>query len=250
MSKCTKILCCICVAGMLCLCGPAWAKKLIVERPQAGYTLALPSGWVEIPAQELQERQKALEKVRSSSRSQESLYDDAFQFGEKPWFSYPYILVRVYDKGRIPEPRIEDMNARIQEQLEAAPQANSMVQDTRLVDTAYDPGRHTFVAEMSFQMQRAQPLKAMHAVCYTNQGLLQFTFYATDRTWRRHVADFEQGIADLQLNADTVYQSSFLDKIPLLTTLRWRELGPILAVSFGIGIVLAVGGMLFIRRRR
>ena len=75
-----------------------------------GFSISIPSGWVEIPKDTIEVFEKELNKAAPNHPAQH--YDYGFQLkSSKKWLEYPYILVQVKNTGRIPESQLKKIES-------------------------------------------------------------------------------------------------------------------------------------------
>jgi hypothetical protein len=73
------------------------------------FSIALPDGWIEIPREVIDAYKIAISRLAPNRQKQEYDYDCGFQLGNaKKWFGCPYIVVKIYNTGRISKNQLEN----------------------------------------------------------------------------------------------------------------------------------------------
>jgi hypothetical protein len=77
------------------------AQATSVALPEDSITFVLPDGWVPIPTDILSQRTAEVAKAAPKAGTLHWKY--GYQPSANSWFSYPYLLIKTSDDGRIPE---------------------------------------------------------------------------------------------------------------------------------------------------
>ena len=244
--SCFRVLCLSLVCVACCAVSTGLAQQSVSF--DEGFRLTAPQNWVVLD----REGAGKMKKEVTGSNGHD-LKDIPFEYVLYPRsgapLDYPYILVRVHDQGRVPEPEIQQMNSQIKANLKKSDSAEHIANST-LSDFHYEAQRRLLRADMDFALKGAGTLRMANAMYYTNNGLLQLSLFCHEDESPTCQPKFERMVDSVRMEEGYGYTKSKLDQYPLFRGINFRELGRVLGTSFAIGGVLVLIYVVFMRRKK
>jgi hypothetical protein len=233
------------VAWLACLASTA-ALATTVSKPEV--TFEIPDGWVEVPAQVLQQFHE--EMKRQAPLAQVPKYDYAFQSAAgPPWLAYPYLLVKVTPTGRPTEHDLETLpTINLDDEVRAQQDAwSKIMKQTSLGKMRYDKATNIVWIPSQSQVVGIGAVTGLSGVIPTEQGFVELHAYALASDFPARAATFEKLITGAKIAPDLLYKPRWSDKLgPAAGLFDSKSLLSRLAILIVIGILVAV----FVGRRR
>jgi len=187
-------------------------------RAAGGYTIVLPSDWVQIPNGAVLAFTDQLKQSVSASAIQYPDYGFQLASADR-WFTYPYILFQIHNDGRVAESEFKNLPRLDQSIREGAQQgeamAKSLLSYVQLGKTYYDPTNHVLWITGRLSAQDGRAIRAVSATCLTERGSLQVMCYSTEEDSDRYCKLFENVVNQIVFDYPLKYKLSIVDSIPL-----------------------------------
>jgi len=214
------------------------AAERYMDFPHEGFRMKLSEQWVRVPEETFQKKMKTLKQAYEKKGSTKSLgYDYAVQLKSREWFSYPYMLISIWEDIHVDTDEMATMNQKIEENLLKG--ANG----TELVSSSFDPKRHFYRAEARFRLAEKQ-MVLLKGVYYRNNSVLQLSAYMPRKMFSRYARDIREAMDSLRMDPDTRHRAqddSWLD---------FRDLVPYLKAIIATVIVFVIAGIYVWTKRR
>ncbi len=216
---------------------PLRAAERYIDFPQDGFRIKLPEQWVRVPEEAFQEKMESLKRAYAKKGSKQRVgYDYAVQPRSKDWFSYPYMLISIWEDIHVDTNEMTTMNQKIEENLLQG--ANG----TELVSSSFDPKRHFYRAEARFRLAEKQ-MVLLKGVYYRNHSVLQLSTYMPRKMYSRYAQDIREAMDSLRMDPNTRHRAqadSWLD---------FRDLVPYLKAIIATVIVFVIAGIYVWKQR-
>ena len=217
---------------------PLRAAERYIDFPQDGFRIELPDQWVRVPEEAFREKMKSLKQAYAKKGSKKRVgYDYAVQLESKEWFSYPYMLISIWDDIHVDTDEMTTMNQKIEESLLQG--ANG----TELVSSSFDQKRHFYRAETRFRLAGKQ-MVLLKGVYYRNHSVLQLSTYMPREMYSRYARDIREAMDSLRMDPGTRHKAqadSWLD---------FRDWVPYLKAIIATVIVFVIAGIYVWMKRR
>jgi hypothetical protein len=224
------------------------AACLVAGATQAGtvtkpaVTLELPTGWVEVPREVLQQFYD--EMKRQAPLANIPKYDYAFQSTEgPPWLAYPYVLVKLSPTGRPTERELTDLpsidlNASYQEK---SGDWSAVMKDTSLGKMRYDKAANVVWITSKSDVVNIGSVSGISGIIPTEKGFVELHGYAKTPDFAAHLPTFEKIITGARVAPDLQYKPSWTDALPgPVSRFDFKLVGFLLAIGALVGIFLAI----------
>ncbi|WP_029923079.1 hypothetical protein [Nevskia soli] len=198
-------------AAVLCLLALATAAPecyadVVVQKPE--FSVALPDGWVEMPQDALA---AARDKIaRTVPNAVIPRYDYGFQLAANKTMEYPYILVQLTDKGRIPPEQLQklpklDLGAALDGKTDVL---KALVSGVSLGHMQYDEKVGVIWLSSQSEVPGVGTIHGLSGLIPTQNGALQLHCYALDASFDTYLPLFRQIVASATPSAALAYQPS------------------------------------------
>jgi hypothetical protein len=215
------------------------------------FSVSLPSGWIEAPAEALRNIEAVLSQASQGAMTQK--YDYGYQLASaNTWFEYPYVLVQVMRRGRVPEGELTQFERIESGFREGADQVKeslgTFVSNVEQGKVVYDDAEHVLWSSFTMGVQGVGNVRALSAVKLTEFGFIQVNCYALEDSFDRYAPVFQGMVRDLDVAERYRYQPRLTDHAPTLWGINVGEV----ALSGGLGAIIGgvVGLIVYFRRRR
>lgn len=238
-----------CTLHVLALRATAQDSPVLVSNPQYGYSVRIPAGWQQVPADVLGDFAKSILMPDSKV-----IFEAAFQPVElENWFQYPYVLIQVspYDRvGLDRAPNLTKIKRFVKElsgfdvdaqQENLTGEDRDMLSETSYHKAQFDPKRLRVAYDADLQVPDLGTVRGRALGQFGQTAFVQVVFYDIMDDWLMREDDRKTILQSLELGPDfvlTVDSSMWGDK-----TVRG-------AVAGGIGGALGAIGIVWIRRRK
>lgn len=174
-----------------------------------GFSLKLPSDWIEIPRDVVDGLGEGIEQVNPNIKRQ--VYD--YGFHRKPSekrLTYPYILVQVQDVGRVPERQLKKMKT-IQKQMNEVGETfekgfGTLVSSMRSGETIYDPERHVLWSRFSGDLSGVGEVRSLTGTVLTSKGVINIHCYSRGEDFEKYTPTFQAIVQSVSLDKDLKYK--------------------------------------------
>jgi len=236
-------------AAIALLCTTEVAAETFSSRD--GFVIILPSGWAEAPPEALQNIEASIREFSQGATAQK--YDYGYQLSSAlTWFEYPYILVQVNRKGRVPEGQLtqyKKLDAGFDQGVERIEKSlGGIASITKHGENLYDESSHILWRRMDMEVQGVGAVRAVIAVKLTEFGYIQLMGYATEDTFLRYAPVFQAAFRTLKVAEADRYRPRLTDHAP---TFLGVNLGRV-AIAALVGALLGgVGALInYLRNKR
>jgi len=192
------------------------AEEQIVDAGN-DYKVTLPHSWVEIPEDILDQYEKAIQEATKQIQTYEYGYQSNTATN---WFEYPYALVQVNRKGRVPEgqlkqyQKIESGFKEGMDKVEAA--ASDLLSNAAMGETVYDQDSHILWSKMSIDVSGIGRVKGLIAIKLTEFGTIQFMGYAKEDNFTHYEAIYRKIVHSITVQDSEKYTPRFTDNAPTI----------------------------------
>lgn len=218
-------------------------------RTASGIVFHLPDDWIEIPQQILDKSTRAMHELAPDMPKQ--VYEYGFQQTPgDPWLRYPYILVQIQNKGRMPEAQLKQfkaLNKGLQmgaKQVEE--QSNALVTDMKMGEPVYDDALHAVWIYSQSTIAEVGVIDAVIGMRLTEQGFVQIMGYSRHADAETMRPVFERVIRSAELPESLQYKPRFSDNVPRPFGIDMTRVGR----SALIGAVIGGVASLLVRLRK
>ena len=200
------------------------------------YQISLPSDWVEIPKEALEQYQKALFKATGKNLT----YEYGYQLTEtENWFEYPYALVQIKRNGRVPEDQLKRYN-KIESGFEECIKnleetAGDLLSNISHGKTIYDPSIHTLWSSMSMDVRGVGKARELFAIKLTEFGFIQFMGYGLEKEFAKYEALYRRMVLSITLEEKDIYKPRITDNAPTIFGINLGKTAIVVIVSVLIG---------------
>lgn len=197
------------------------------------FSIDLPDGWLQVPADILDEFSLKNESISSNAPAQ--YYDYGYQ-AEAPngrWLSYPYVLVQVRPIGRIPSSelaRYQKLSAEVEE---------FTLPEVSVGDAVYDKENQTLWSTLATHTDDGTPVKALVAVKLTEVGYIRLMGCTTEDTFGEYESIFREAFSLLGIDESIAYKPQVADAIPSVGGIKTGK------VLVWIVQAMVIGGVLW-----
>jgi len=212
-----------------------------------GFVMDLPPGWVQIPAEAVEQAEKEVARRAPNARHPHSDY--ALQFGNRgQWFTYPYVLIHVDRQGRIPEPELAkaDNFSSNAATAKATDALQNIASELDIGKMRYDPATHVLWVNTGSNVTGIGRVLGTSAIVPTQHGHIDVSGYSLERDFVGFVSVFHDLVNSITPEPSMKYQTSLLDHLPFLRGFKWESL---LTSALLGGVMAAVGGLAWRRKK-
>jgi len=243
---------CLALVAAILATAPAAAQSRAFPGSDV-FTMHLPSGWVRIPDEVLEEFSA---RARQASPSlPEHVYACGFQ-GQAgpPWALPPFVLVQVANTGRISEAALLDPR-RADAALDKAAAAarnrlKDLVSDVDLSGSSYEPEGHILWKTGVVEGTEGRGGKLLVGVRLTQVGMISIICFAREKDFDAYRPTFERIVRDVELDDRLVYKPRLIDAHPWLAYIGWGEPWGYAMASMAIALVSGISAAILARRKK
>ncbi|NRB28310.1 MAG: hypothetical protein HRU37_11595 [Roseibacillus sp.] len=201
------------------------------------FSMTLPSGWIEAPPEALRNIEAGLEEL--SQGAGKLRYDYGYQLASaRVWFEYPYIIVQVVRKGRVPEGQLtqhKQLESEFRKGLEETEEAfGAVVSNMEQGETLYDENDHVLWSTVTMNVQGMGDVRGLVGLKLTEFGFIQLMGYATKDTFAQYSPIFREAVQTLAVADQYKYQPRLTDHVPTVWGINLGE-AAIAGVIGGLG---------------
>ena len=190
------------------------------ELKKNGFSITIPEGWVEIPREKIDE----YTKVISQSAPETPKYECAFQLASsKNWFEYPYIVVQINTKGRIPYSQLKKIKEYpAQENLEKHKKnLSTFLTDFQAGTMVYDKINNKIWNKTSANVNGIGPVSGLSCITPTNTGYIQVIGNSTNNYFSTYEPVFQIVAQSVSPETSLVYTPNKFETLPFGISSDW-----------------------------
>jgi hypothetical protein len=231
---------------------PSAAVAPTLSYPQDGFSLTLPAGWVEMPRPVVQAYQAQL--ARLAPQGPRPIYKYGYQLrSAERWIQYPYILVNVSTRGRIPDHELDKIVARAVRgtEKEAEGRLGGIVSGLQFGQVTYDRGARILWMKTSMDVAGVGPIVGLSGMVLTKQGYVGVNGYASQAEFAKYAPIFEKITRSVTPDEENRYEPRWSDRLPPpLRDIDWASVGRSAIRGALIGGLMGLWGFLARRRQQ
>jgi len=179
------------------------------------FSISLPDGWVEMPADVIDAYEKEMAKLVPNDPAPH--YDYGFQLGStENWFDYPYILVQIDNIGRISKNQIEQLDGySVQEDLNKYKNNLSPVMsDIQAGKMYYDSAAKIIWLHIESIVTEAGPISGLSGMIPTEKGFIQVNGLSLSSDYSTYEPIFRASTMSVAPNNELVYKPRSSSSLP------------------------------------
>lgn len=184
------------------------AKASTVALPEDGFTFTLPDDWISIPPDII--AQRAAEVAKTAPRAGTIDWKYGYQPSGNPWFSYPYLLIKIRDSGRISESQWQKLPSLDMSKINAAAREavpSSAISDISIGKMSYDPETKRVWSESNATLTGGSNIYGLMMRVPTQKGTIDFYFYSPADQYQTLRPLFLKTAASVTIGPDIAYKS-------------------------------------------
>jgi hypothetical protein len=210
-----------------------------------GAVLTMPPGWIQIPAPQVQRVREEMQRQAPAAKM--PAFDYAYQEGSAEWSNYPYVLIAINRKGRIPEGELESMGATNAASAVDTEGLSSIVTGASARQMLYDRVAKVVWLNTEASLVDNQKIRGITAMIPTEFGVVRVSGYAREADFAGFAGSFERMIREASIDESVRYKPHASDSLP-----RWlRDLAtPEVLKNAVIGAILGLAGAGVALRKR
>jgi hypothetical protein len=225
-----------------------FAEEQVVDAGN-DYKLTLPSDWVEIPEDVLDQYEKAILEATKINQTYEYGYQSNTATN---WFEYPYALVQVNRQGRVPEGQLkqyEKVESGFKEGMDKVEAvAGDLLSNAVMGETIYDQDSHILWSKMSMDISGIGRVKGLIAIKLTEYGTIQFMGYAKEDNFTRYEAIYREIIHSITVQDSEIYTPRITDNAPTIFGINLGQL--LIAGVIGALVGGIIGLFIYFTKRK
>ena len=181
------------------------------------YQISIPSDWIEIPRDVLDQYEVAVKNATGQDQTYEYGYQSSSAVN---WFEHPYALVQVKRTGRIPEGQLKQyqkIESGFKEGIDKAEDlAGDLLKNITMGETIYEQDSHILWSAMTMDVAAVGKVKGLIAVKLTEFGVVQFMGYDKIESFPQIEPTYRKMIHSIALNQPDIYMPRLTDNAPTL----------------------------------
>lgn len=213
------------------------------------YKITLPSNWIEIPKDVLEQYEKAVRETTKQNINFEYGYQPS---SSKSWFEYPYALVQVNRGGRLSEDQFKEhkkIERGFKEGIDKVKaSAGDILSNAKMGETIYDQDAHILWSKMSMDVSGVGRANGLIAAKLTEYGTIQFMGYAKEEDFAQYEAVYRKTINSITVKESDIYKPRLSDGAPKIFSIDIEQL--LIMAMIGALIGGAVGLFKFFTRKK
>ena len=212
------------------MCGVCTAVELTQEfKAKQGFTIRLPGDWVEIPKEVMDE---AFAEVKQMNRQFRAPHY-GFQLASEEWMDTAYVMVQVYDGGKIPEPdargRKEFEKGMKRGARDNAGFGRDVISEIKVGEITYDSERRIIWSSLEVKGPGGEQVREVVATVLTEKGAIYVAGFARGDEYEKWVPVFRAMAESVVLPEKLKYRSR-----------RAFEMTPHMWTLFGLGVLIGL----------
>ncbi|MFT5521780.1 MAG: hypothetical protein ACI9IA_002385 [Enterobacterales bacterium] len=171
------------------------------------FKITVPSDWVEIPRDILDQYEVAVQEATGQSQTYEYGYQST---SAENWFEHPYALVQVKRTGRVPEGQLKNykkIESGFKEGLQKVDDSSGdLLKNMTMGETIYEQDRHILWSAITMDVADVGKVKGLIAVKLTEFGVVQFMGYGKEKSFSLHEPTYRKMIHSITANQSDIYK--------------------------------------------
>lgn len=181
------------------------------------FKISMPTEWVEIPREVLDQYETAVNEATAQSQTYEYGYQSTSAVN---WMEYPYALVQVKRNGRVPEGQLKKykkIERGLKEGIEKLEEsAGDLLKNITMGETIYEQERHILWSKMTMEVSGIGKVKGLIAVKLTEYGVVQFMGYGKEDSFSEYEPIYRQMIHSITVSQPDIYTPRLTDNAPTI----------------------------------
>lgn len=189
---------------------------------QGHFSLTIPAGWEEISEDAINEYYKAIQESAVQKLSLKLEYKAAFQKTSSTYFTHPYILFTIDNRGQVPQSELQEFLSydRWEEALDRGAQAvenalPNLIQNSEIGQTQYDKDKKIIFFKTEFDAVGVGNVLALNAMFLSNYGSVNLHCYSTKENFEDDLLYFTQIIDSFKFDVGYRYDQITKDNYPV-----------------------------------
>jgi hypothetical protein len=212
-----------------------------ILRAGSDYQISIPSDWVEIPKDILDQYAVAAKEATGQNVTYEYGYQLASAVN---WLEHPYALVQVKRTGRVPEGQLKQykkIESGFNEAIDKLEEsAGDLLKNITMGETIYEEDKHILWSAMSIEVAGIGKVKGLIAVKLTEFGMVQFMGYGKEESFSQYEPTYRKMIDSITVSQPDIYKPQITDNAP---TIFGINLGQSLIAGIVGGLIGAIFGL-------
>jgi len=206
------------------------------------YDISIPSDWLEIPKEVLEQYQTTV----SETTGQNQTYEYGYQSSKNEnWLEYPYVLVQVKHTGRISEGHLKNfkkIESEYNEGIEKLKEsAGDLFSNMSMGEPLYDSSIHVLWSNAMMNVQGVGRVKGIIAVKLTEYGFIQFMGYGLEQNFIKYEDMYRNMVYSINLKESDIYKPRVTYEAP---TIFGINLGQIAMTAMVCGLISVIFSLL------
>lgn len=205
------------------------------------FQISIPSDWVEIPRDILDQYEVAVQEATGQSQTYEYGYQSTSAVN---WLEYPYALVQVKRTGRVPEGQLKNylkIESGFKEGLQKVDDSSGdLLKNMTMGETIYEQDRHILWSALTMDVAGVGKVKGLIAVKLTEFGVVQFMGYGKEESFTQHEPTYRKMIHSITANQSDIFKPRLTDNAP---TIFGINLGQSLIAGIIGGLIGGIFGL-------
>jgi len=201
-------------------------KAGIFRYESHGFSISLPSGWIEIPSSVIRDYVQEVRQILPNATIPDFDYAFQLQSGDK-WLSYPYILIQTKKTGRIPEHELTNLDINsfskeVQESVDTFPSIyNNMLKGVKTEVPYYNSELHILWIKGKGDVTNIGTVAILQGMVLTEEGFILVSCVCNEEDIENYSPVFQDIIRSLNLSENIKYRARFTDKSSILSNISW-----------------------------
>jgi hypothetical protein len=203
------------------------------ELKKNGFSISLPDGWIEIPKNVIDEYEKKAVMLAPEFSGRHNDY--GFQLkSSKTWFEYPYILLQIKNRGRIPESQLEKLELSQEDFDKLKKGASSIMPEIQAGKMIYDKQTKVIWMYIESNVKNIGQISGLLSIVPTENGFIQAMGYCFRENYSTYGPIFQSVVLSISPEPGLVYKPKWSDSLPsAITGIDWPK-AIAYAIVFGI----------------
>jgi uncharacterized protein len=218
-----------------------------------GFSITLPTGWIEIPREEIDEYENGIATIAPDASVKH--FDYGFQSETAlNWFEYPYMIIRIDNNGRIVQSALEEMAESIDNDMfnTESKGLSQIMSDIKLGQAAYDKKSRMVWMYVEFNMENFGPVSGISGIIPTEKGFIQVNGYSRREDFSTYENIFKLIAESVLPEPEIVYKPRWSDNLPpFIARIHWEKvIGKAIAGAILAGVVSSIYALIGALRKK
>ena len=222
------------------------------ELKKEGFSISLPSGWVEVPIDVIEAFVKKIARFTPDAQANHCEY--GFQLkSSKRWFEYPYILVQINNNGRIPKSQLakyERYNIKKYNILDNKfkKSLSPIISDMQIGKIVYDKQNKILWVHMESNVVNIGRIAEIFGMVLTEKGYIQVMCYCLRKNYSTYKAIFQSVVLSISIEPGLDQKPKVTGQLaslpPSVTGIDWGKVaGKAIAGAIIGGIIALIAAL-------